>query len=73
MGSVNVRQINSHLQGSGSCYIDGPNSKYRFRISRARTRAGVVEGRFVMGRVPEGAEVKDWVAIPSDAQVELFD
>lgn len=60
-----VRKINSHLfGGSHYCYIDLPDGR-RLRISRARTRKGVVEGRVILG------SEKDWETIPADAAVEL--
>lgn len=61
-----VREINAHVwAGTGSCYIDLPDGR-RIRISRLRTRGGVVEGRIVLG------SRKAWEKIPADAAVELL-
>ena len=61
-----VRQINAHVfAGTGSCYIDLPDGR-RFRISRARTRAGVIEGKVIMG------SDKDWETIPAASYIELL-
>lgn len=60
-----VRQINSRLFcGSHYCYINLPDGR-RIRISRARTRKGVVEGRIILG------SEREWEPIPADATVEL--
>jgi hypothetical protein len=59
-----VRTINEHLfGGSHYCYIDMPDGR-RFRIARARTRKGVVEGRIILG------SEKDWEPI-TGGRVEL--
>ena len=59
-----VREFNSHLASCSSyCYVYGEG--FSFRISRARTRKGVVEGRVING------SPKDWEVIPADATVEL--
>lgn len=73
-----VRQINSHLfAGTGYCmiYADG----WQARISWARTNKGTKQGRVINmshgpNAVPEVTEDRSgmhWVAIPSDAKVEL--
>ena len=60
-----VREINAHLASSTSyCYVDLPNGG-RLRISRARTRKGVVEGRVILG------SPKAWEVIPANAIIEL--
>jgi len=60
-----VREINAHLASCSSyCYIDLPGGG-RIRISRARSRKGVVEGRVILG------SPKAWEVIPADAVVEL--
>lgn len=60
-----VREINAHLWGgSAYCYVDLPDGR-RLRISRARTRKGVVEGRVILG------SEKDWEVIPFGAIVDL--
>lgn len=60
-----VREINAHVWcGQAYCYVSLPDGR-RLRISRARTRKGVVEGRVICG------SEKDWEVIPSDAVVEL--
>jgi hypothetical protein len=59
------RQINAHLSSLTTyCYIDLPGGK-RIRISRARTRKGVLEGRVING------SPKTWEPIPLDSHVEL--
>jgi hypothetical protein len=65
MKQPNVREINAHLfGGSRYCYVDLPDGR-RLRISRARTRKGVVEGRVIVG------SERDWEAIPAGSHVEL--
>jgi hypothetical protein len=60
-----VREINAHLATMrGYCYVDLPDGR-RIRISRARTRKGVVEGRIILG------SPKAWEAIPAGSHVEL--
>ena len=60
-----VREINSHLASySTYCYVNLPDGR-RLRISRARTRKGVVEGRVILG------SEKDWEVIPAQSVVEL--
>jgi len=60
-----VREINSRLMtGVGYCYIDLPDGR-RLRISRARTRKGVMEGRVILG------SPKDWEVIPVGSNIEL--
>lgn len=66
MAGLTVREINAHLwAGTGSCYVTTEEGQ-RFRISRVRTRKGMVEGRIING----SARVWEW--IPSDATVELW-
>lgn len=67
-----VRQINAHLfGGSAYCYVDMPDGS-RLRISRARTRYGVVEGRVICWSHRASIhEASDWAVIPADAVVEL--
>jgi hypothetical protein len=66
MKSPSVRRINAHLfGGSGYCYVDLPDG-WRIRISRARSRKGVVEGRVILG------SEKKWEVIPANAVVELI-
>lgn len=65
MKQPTVRQINGHLASCSSyCYVDLPDGR-RLRISRARSRRGVVEGPIILG------SEKDWEVIPADAVVEL--
>ncbi len=65
MKQPTVREINSHtFAGTAYCYVDLPDGR-RIRISRARTRKGVVEGRVILG------SDKDWEVIPATAVVEL--
>jgi hypothetical protein len=60
-----ARQINAHLASMTSyCYVNLPNGN-RLRISRARTRHGVLEGRIILG------SPKTWEIIPATATVEL--
>lgn len=60
-----VREINSHLASySAYCYVDLPDGR-RLRISRARTRKGVVEGRVILG------SPNDWEPIPAESRVDL--
>ena len=60
-----VREINAHLASmTGYCYVDLPDGG-RLRISRARTRKGVVEGRVILG------SSKDWAVVPANAIIEL--
>jgi hypothetical protein len=60
-----ARQINAHLASMSSyCYVNLPNGN-RLRISHARTRNGVLEGRVILG------SPKVWEVIPSTAIVEL--
>lgn len=60
-----VREINAHLASySAYCYVDLPDGR-RLRISRARTRKGVVEGRVIIG------SEKTWEAIRAGSSVEL--
>jgi hypothetical protein len=60
-----VRKINDHLWcGQHYCYVDLPDGR-RLRISRARTRKGVLEGRVIIG------SEKDWEVIPPTARIEL--
>lgn len=65
MMKTTVREINSHLQScTAYCYVtraDGSN----FRISRARTRKGVMEGRVING------SEKEWEPIPAWATSTL--
>lgn len=62
---VTVREINAHLQSDTAyCYVtraDGSN----FRIARARTRNGVMEGRVING------SPKEWEMIPAGATSSL--
>jgi hypothetical protein len=65
-----VRQINAHLASCSSyCCVYG--TTYSFRISRARSRNGVVEGRIINGNWQDARSPKDWEVIPADAVVEL--
>lgn len=65
MPMPSVGKINAHLwAATGYCYIDLPNGR-RIRISRARTRNGVVEGRVISG------SKKTWEPIPLGSRVEL--
>lgn len=65
MPMPSVRKINAHLwAATGYCYIDLPDGR-RIRISRARTRKGVVEGRIING------SKKTWEVIPAGSHVEL--
>jgi hypothetical protein len=67
-----VRQINEHLQGGTKyCYVYNAEGNCLMRISRARTRQGVVEGR-VIGYFGRGA-YKPWHVIPTDASIALTD
>ena len=60
-----VRAINAHLwAGVGACYVDLPDGR-RIRVSRVRTRRGVIEGRVILG------SARVWETIPPDAEVEL--
>lgn len=78
MTQPTIRQINSHLfAGTGYCmvYADG----WQARISWARTQKGVKEGRVInishdLNASPEMKEDRmglHWVAIPTNARVEL--
>lgn len=62
---VTVREINSHLESDTAyCYVaraDGSN----FRIARARTRKGVMEGRVING------SQKEWETIPAGSMSNL--
>ena len=61
-----VKAINAHVfAGTGSCYIDTRDGR-RFRISRARTRKGIVEGRVICG------SSREWEPIPAHASVEMI-
>ncbi len=65
MKTPSVREINEHLfGGSRYCYVNLPDGR-RLRISRARTRKGVLEGRIVLG------SDKEWETIPEGSKVEL--
>jgi hypothetical protein len=65
MKQPTVRQINAHVfAGTGTCYVYREGAP-TLRISRARTRKGIVEGRVIIGSINE------WEHIPSDAIVEL--
>jgi hypothetical protein len=65
MPTPSVRKINAHLwAATGYCYVDLPDGR-RIRISRARTRNGVVEGRVISG------SKKTWEVIPLGSRVEL--
>jgi hypothetical protein len=67
MKQPTVRQINAHVfAGTGSCYIYSEGQP-TLRISRARTRKGVVEGRVITG------STKEWETIPADAEIDLKD
>jgi hypothetical protein len=72
MKQPTVRQINEHtFAGTGVCVVYAQG--WQMRISRARTRNGVKEGRVVNWhgeRGPEGG-LHDWHPIPADAVVEL--
>lgn len=60
-----VREINARLDTlRGYCYIDLPHGR-RIRVSRVRTRNGVMEGRVIIG------SDKTWEKIPADAIIEL--
>jgi hypothetical protein len=75
MKQATVRQINAHtFAGTGVCIVHA--DKWRMRISRARTRKGVTEGRVInfvadVGSAKHCTDVKDWEPIPADAVVEL--
>jgi len=59
-----VREINSHLATMTTyCYIDMPDGS-RMRISRARTRQGVLEGHQIGGEC-------EWEPIPAEAVIHL--
>ena len=61
-----VRAINAHtFAGTGYCYVSTATGRPLFRISRARTRKGVIEGRIVNG------SDKVWEVIPADATIHL--
>ena len=65
MKQPTVREINTHLFGGvHSCYVNMPDGN-RLRISVARTRKGVLEGRIVNG----SASV--WKIIPVTTTIEL--
>lgn len=65
MAMPSVREINAHLwAATGYCYVDLPDGR-RIRISRARTRKGVVYGRVISG------SKKTWETIPPGSRVEL--
>lgn len=65
-----VRQINAHLMsGSNYCYVSGEG--FGLRISRARTRKGITEGRVVNGERADGSKLNEWEPIPATATVEL--
>lgn len=66
LNNLTVREINGHLwAGAGSCYVDLPDGR-RIRVSRVRTRRGMVEGRVITG------SSRVWEEIPADAEVELI-
>lgn len=44
---------------------------WQMRISRARTRNGVKEGRVINFSGEIGREIRDWESIPDHATVEL--
>ncbi len=65
-----VRQINGHLSSmTGYCVVYGVT--WQMRISRARTRNGVKEGRVINFNGNIGREIRDWESIPDHATVEL--
>lgn len=74
-----MREINSHVfTGTGYCVVY--TNEWQSRITWARTRKGVKEGRVLnINRYSETSnpELKEdrmgisWVAIPADARVEL--
>ncbi len=69
-GTATARQINAHLMsGSSYCYVYGEG--FQYRISRARTRKGVLEGRIVNGERADGRKLNDWEPIPATAEVAL--
>jgi YD repeat-containing protein len=58
------RQINAHLALMTTyCYVYNADGNLIARITRARTRNGMVEGRALGSML--------WFAIPPDAQVRL--
>lgn len=66
MARLTVREINAHLwAGTGSCYVTTLEGQ-RYRVSRVRSRRGLIEGRVITG----SSRVWEW--IPSDATVELW-
>lgn len=70
-----VRQINAHLWcGQRYCYVDLPDGR-RMRISRARTRKGIMEGRIIntSGWEPKHLDSIGigWEPIPEGSSVEL--
>lgn len=75
IGRFTTRQINSHLASMvGYCvvYADG----FQMRISRARTRKGIMEGRVInysySGRnAVNVGPIRDWEPIPENATMEL--
>lgn len=61
MTTITVRQINSHLNShSAYCYVRRADDSC-FRIARARTRNGTMEGRVING------SHKEWESIPASA------
>ena len=68
MKQPTVRKINSHVfGGTGYCYVSLPDGR-RMRISWARSRKGIVEGRVIN---TSGWTPKTWEQIPANAVVEL--
>lgn len=66
-----VRAINSHLASFSSyCYVHMVDGRC-MRISRARTRAGVVEGRVINVSGSWDHRPNAWEPIPPDSTVEL--
>lgn len=64
--TITAREINAHLASMTTyCYVTLANGN-RLRISRARTREGVLEGRVIIG------SPRAWEPIPDGAAFELF-
>lgn len=71
MTQPTVREINKHLSSMTS-YCVVYVSSFQMRISRARTVAGIKEGRVITYDSYSGRKSSsDWESIPSDANVEL--
>ena len=75
MKQPTVREINSHtFAGTGVCVVYA--SGFQMRISRARTRNGVKEGRVITysysGREASNVgPIRAWEPIPAEAVIEL--